>query len=116
MKREIVDALLTGMLESGDGVSDLLFVAGKPPLVETHGRLQDFPIDTAVMTSPMIEAMASEIMNGQRAARGRSREIRLVRLQLRDRKRGAFPRQHLQAERPLRDRDAETSDDNPDAR
>ena len=64
MKREIVDALLTGMLESGDGVSDLLFVAGKPPLVETHGRLQDFPIDTAVMTSPMIEAMASEIMNG----------------------------------------------------
>ena len=32
MNREIVDALLTGMLESGDGVSDLLFVAGKPPL------------------------------------------------------------------------------------
>jgi twitching motility protein PilT len=64
MNREIVDALLTGMLESGDGVSDLLFVAGKPPLVETHGRLQDFPIDTAVMTSPMIEAMAAQIMDG----------------------------------------------------
>ena len=64
MNREIVDALLTGMLESGDGVSGLLFVAGKPPLVETHGRLQDFPIDTAVMTSPMIEAMAVQIMDG----------------------------------------------------
>ena len=70
MNREIVDALLTGMLESGDGVSDLLFVAGKPPLVETHGRLQDFPIDTAVMTSAMIEAMADHIMTGNERVRG----------------------------------------------
>src|SRR6187200_873335 len=69
MDREIVDALLTGMLESGDGVSDLLFVAGKPPLVETHGRLQDFPIDTAVMTSAMIEAMADHIMTGNERVR-----------------------------------------------
>jgi twitching motility protein PilT len=45
MNNEILDALLTGMLETGEGVSDLLFVVGKPPLIEFHGRLQDFPID-----------------------------------------------------------------------
>ncbi|MFN2507800.1 MAG: type IV pilus twitching motility protein PilT [Chthoniobacterales bacterium] len=64
MNKEILDGLLSGMLESGEGVSDLLFVAGKPPLVETHGRLQDFPIDTRVMSSPLIEQMAAQIMNG----------------------------------------------------
>src|SRR4051794_33117214 len=46
MNKEILDALLTGMLESGDGVSDILLVVGKAPLVEMHGKLQDFPIDT----------------------------------------------------------------------
>ena len=46
MDRQTVNALLTGMLESADGVSDLLFIAGKPPLVEVHGRLSEFPIDT----------------------------------------------------------------------
>ena len=68
MNREIVDALLTGMLQSGEGVSDLLFVAGKPPLVETHGRLQDFPIDTAVMSSGLIEQMALHILAGNERA------------------------------------------------
>jgi twitching motility protein PilT len=66
MDRQTVDALLTGMLESADGVSDLLFIAGKPPLVEVHGRLTDFPIDTpeSVMTPPLIENLAGLIMNG----------------------------------------------------
>ena len=66
MNREIVDALLTGMLEIGEGVSDLLFVAGKPPLVENHGRLQEFPIDTpdSVLDSPLIEAIARLIIDG----------------------------------------------------
>ena len=66
MNREIVDALLTGMLQSGDGVSDLLFVAGKPPLVETHGRLQAFPIDLpeGVSTPLLIEQIANLIING----------------------------------------------------
>ena len=66
MNREIVDALLTGMLESGDGVSDLLFVAGKPPLVEMHGKLQEFPIDTpdSVLASPLIEEIARIIIDG----------------------------------------------------
>jgi twitching motility protein PilT len=71
MDRQTVDALLTGMLESADGVSDLLFITGKPPLVEVHGRLSDFPIDTpeTVLISPMIEQIAAHIMNGSERLR-----------------------------------------------
>jgi len=66
MNREIVDALLAGMLDVGEGVSDLLFIAGKPPLVETHGRLQDFPIDTpdSVLDATLIESIARLIIDG----------------------------------------------------
>src|SRR5436190_9639793 len=71
MDRQTVDALLTGMLESAEGVSDLLFIAGKPPLVEVHGRLMDFPIDTAdaVLSPVQIEQLAGQIMNGSERLR-----------------------------------------------
>lgn len=71
MDRETVDALLTGMLESADGVSDLLFIAGKPPLIEVHGRLHEFPIDTpeSVLTPPLIEQLAGQIINGSERLR-----------------------------------------------
>jgi twitching motility protein PilT len=71
MDRQTVDALLTGMLESADGVSDLLFIAGKPPLVEVHGRLHNFPIDTpeSVLTPALIEQLAGQIMNGSERLR-----------------------------------------------
>lgn len=66
MNKELLDALLTGMLQSSEGVSDLLFVAGKPPLVEVHGGLQDFPIDTpdSVLSSGLIEQMARLMIAG----------------------------------------------------
>ncbi|MEY2561856.1 MAG: twitching motility protein PilT [Verrucomicrobiota bacterium] len=71
MDRATVDALLKGMLQSADGVSDLLFIAGKPPLVEVHGRLSDFPIDTpdSVLTPALIEALAGQIINGSERLR-----------------------------------------------
>jgi twitching motility protein PilT len=71
MERETVDALLTGMLGSAEGVSDLLFIAGKPPLIEVHGRLSEFPIEApeAVLTPPFIEQLAGEIMNGSERLR-----------------------------------------------
>ena len=71
MERETVDALLTGMLGSAEGVSDLLFIAGKPPLIEVHGRLIEYPIDTpeAVLTPPFIEQLAGQIMNGSERLR-----------------------------------------------
>ena len=72
MDRETVDALLRGMLESAEGVSDLLFISGKPPLIEIHGRLNDFPIDTpeSVLTPALIEQLAGHIMNGSERLRG----------------------------------------------
>ena len=71
MDRQTVDALLTGMLESAEGVSDLLFISGKPPLVEVHGRLSDFPIDTpdSVLSPALIEQLAGQIMNGSERLR-----------------------------------------------
>jgi twitching motility protein PilT len=71
MDRQTVDALLTGMLESADGISDLLFISGKPPLVEVHGRLSDFPIDTpeSVLTPALIEQIAAHIVNGSERLR-----------------------------------------------
>ena len=64
MNKEILDALFTSMLESGDGVSDLLFVVGKPPLVEMHGRLQEFAIDTpgSVLSAELVEQIANIII------------------------------------------------------
>src|SRR5438270_6651053 len=71
MDRATVDALLQGMLESTDGVSDLLFIAGKPPLIEIHGRLSEFPIDTpeTVLTPALIEQLAGQMMNGSERLR-----------------------------------------------
>jgi twitching motility protein PilT len=66
MDREIVDSLLTGMLQSNGEVSDLLFISGKPPLVEIHGRLKEFcpHKPRAVLTPFFIEDLAGHLMNG----------------------------------------------------
>lgn len=66
LDREIVDSLLTGMLQRSEGVSDLLFIPGKPPLVEIHGRLSEFPIDVpgSVLTPLLTEQLAGLIING----------------------------------------------------
>ncbi|HKP04513.1 MAG TPA: PilT/PilU family type 4a pilus ATPase [Chthoniobacterales bacterium] len=71
MDRKTVDALLTGMLESSEDVSDLLFISGKPPLVEVHGRLSEFQIDTpgSVLTPQQIEQLAGQIINGNERLR-----------------------------------------------
>ena len=65
MNAEIIDALLGGMIESREGVSDLLFTTGKPPLVETHGQLEEFPIDTpgSLLAPEHIEQIAAHIIN-----------------------------------------------------
>jgi twitching motility protein PilT len=36
----VLDAVLTNMLNSAEGVSDCLFVVGRPPQVEAHGKLR----------------------------------------------------------------------------
>lgn len=66
MDRGIVDSLLTGMLQSADDISDLLFISGKPPLVEIHGRLRQFSVNgpDSLLTPGFIEELAGHIMNG----------------------------------------------------
>jgi twitching motility protein PilT len=65
--KEIIDALLTAMVQSGDGVSDLLFAVGKPPVVEQHGHLEEFPIDTptGVLESEQVDEIAIHVMAGE---------------------------------------------------
>ncbi|MGH7981182.1 MAG: type IV pilus twitching motility protein PilT, partial [Limisphaerales bacterium] len=64
--KEDLDRLLTSMIESADGISDLLFVAGRRPQVEIYGKLEQFGPDTheAVLNSGRIEALAEAIING----------------------------------------------------
>ncbi len=66
MDKQTLDALLGAMIQSGDGVSDLLFAVGKPPQVEAHGELEDFPIDTpeSVLELTHIDQIAAHLMTG----------------------------------------------------
>lgn len=54
------------MISSSEGVSDLLFAAGKPPIVEEDGVLAEFPVDTAtgVLENAQIEQIAAHLING----------------------------------------------------
>ena len=56
-----LDRLLTAMIQSAEGISDLLFVAGKPPQVEVHGALEAWP--EPVLTGERIESLAQAIIN-----------------------------------------------------
>ena len=38
------DALVARMLDSGEGISDLVFSPGRPPQVEQHGELTPVPV------------------------------------------------------------------------
>jgi len=66
MNQENVDAMLLAMIQGGEGISDLLFVVGKPPLAEKHGKLSpvsDGPY-SSVMTAEDIERLAECLMRG----------------------------------------------------
>jgi twitching motility protein PilT len=66
LNKEIIDTLLTALIESGDGVSDLFFAAGRPPMVELHGTLHQFPIDTAdgILDDAQIDQLADHLIDG----------------------------------------------------
>ncbi|HEX8077594.1 MAG TPA: ATPase, T2SS/T4P/T4SS family, partial [Chthoniobacterales bacterium] len=71
MNKELIDALLSAMVDSDEGVSDLLFAVGKPPIVEAHGVLDEFPIDTptGVLEADLIDQIAAHVMNGDERLR-----------------------------------------------
>jgi twitching motility protein PilT len=58
-----LDGLLATMIQSAEGISDLLFVAGKAPQIEVHGRLQSFNPEP-VLARGRIESLARVIING----------------------------------------------------
>src|SRR5581483_6449631 len=59
-----LDNLLAAMIQCAEGVSDLLFVAGRPPQVEAHGSLVPYHLQPpeSVLTSGRIEGFARAIM------------------------------------------------------
>ena len=63
---EQLDQLLAAMVQSAEGVSDLLFVTGKPPQVEAHGKLKPYELEPpeSVLTSKRVEGLAGTIING----------------------------------------------------
>jgi twitching motility protein PilT len=66
VNKQVIDALLSAMISSSQGVSDLLFAVGKPPVLEDHGVLEEFPIDTptGVLEAAQIEQIANHLMDG----------------------------------------------------
>ena len=68
MDKQTVDELLTGMI-GGEGVSDLIFTVGKPPCVETHGVLQEFPVSSGTLGREQIASLAEHILNGDERLR-----------------------------------------------
>jgi twitching motility protein PilT len=63
--RTELDQLLLAMIKSAEGISDLLFVAGKPPQVEVHGSLESpaYEWPESVLTGERIESLARAIIN-----------------------------------------------------
>ena len=60
-----LDDLLSRMVQSAEGISDLLFVPGKPPQTEVHGVLETPPVDwpEPAQSGAHIEAIARLIIN-----------------------------------------------------
>jgi twitching motility protein PilT len=52
------------MISTSEGISDLLFAVGRPPIMEEHGILSEFPVETptGVMEASHIEQVAAHLM------------------------------------------------------
>ncbi len=60
-----LNELLTKLITSADGISDLIFVAGKTPQSEIHGRLITPPnCPEPVLTGDRVHSLALAIING----------------------------------------------------
>ncbi|MEP7014668.1 MAG: PilT/PilU family type 4a pilus ATPase [Verrucomicrobiota bacterium] len=64
MKKEELDAILTAMITCGERVSDLVFVVGKPPQVEQHGKLVALQMEgpDPILQSSHVEQMKDVLL------------------------------------------------------
>jgi twitching motility protein PilT len=71
MNEQTINELLSAMISSGEGISDLLFTVGKPPFIEAHGSLSEFPITNpaSVFGLTEIDQIADHIINGDERLR-----------------------------------------------
>ena len=65
MNKDELDGLLEAMVKSAEGISDLLFIAGRPLQVESQGNLKPFVYkqNEAPLTTERIEALARILMS-----------------------------------------------------
>jgi twitching motility protein PilT len=62
-------AMIMAMLDTGDGISDLIFSPGRPPQVEQHGRLTSVPIaQVPVLLPEHTVRVARELIAGNAQA------------------------------------------------
>ena len=64
MTKDEFDNILIAMLESGEGVSDCLFLVGKPPLIERYGKLHDLPMEGAPLQAGHVDAISAILLEG----------------------------------------------------
>ncbi len=59
-----LDQVITSMVGAAEGVSDLLFVVGRPPQIEVYGKLKGVDIEglTPVLTPAHVKAIAERMM------------------------------------------------------
>jgi twitching motility protein PilT len=62
VNNDLIDGLFSAMIRSGDGISDLLFAVGQPPLVEKHGVLEEFKVNTGTLDTDQIKEIAAHLM------------------------------------------------------
>ncbi len=66
MSRQQLDALITSMIQTAEGISDLLFVVGRPPQVEVYGKLKAVELDSLnpILTPEQTEQIAVTLLAG----------------------------------------------------
>src|SRR5258708_31977854 len=66
MARQQLDALISAMVQSAEGISDLLFIVGRPPQVEVYGKLRAVETESLspILTPEQTEQIAVTILSG----------------------------------------------------
>ena len=70
MNNELIDQLLSAMIATKEGVSDLIFTVGKPPMIEAHGCLEEFPVEPEpVFGGNEVASLVDHFINGDERLR-----------------------------------------------